>query len=400
MVSGTATDWMNVDVPLGLDDAALRSYFGVPPSPEDELAKNIDEKRKRWHKRSNGPGGVERSRRVKEIIKALEAHLIRGQDLPEGILEGEVRTDYSAPLPPPVFEALDEWLSLIETLLTRGKNDRALETAHQGLERWPDDPRATNAFCSTVAFLASTDQLSDAAMISEALVLSQKCPDLLPQDSSAWYKRCVLLAASDRAAEIAGLESEVAARLGSVPSDILVLIGQALITAGKLDDGLSRLVRAVAESPDDFGVRSEATDAAINAARRLLPLASAEAVTAYQEIIDVGAWCAAGVPAAEEIIRSHRMWATRCSKKAFVGSWQLRTFLSVLTVFIWLPIHNAARSKPLWKIFVEGPEQSGDEFFLVSGADYVREVHGSVAMPWAAPGAAWPKIEDYAIKGE
>lgn len=391
----TTQDWLRDEIPAAVDETALKAYFGVPPSPDSELQINIDRKRKVWHKRSNGPQGAERARRVKELIRAIEAHLLRGQPLPDGILDGDVKVDGARPLPPPWFENLDELLELIETLLNRGQHQRAAELARDGVERWPDEPIALARLAFVCSYLSVLGELTDPALFDQGLRAAARCNELNPADTSAWYSRCVLLLASGRGDEAVDLETEVSARLGTVPPSILVLIGQAMLSVGRYADGLQRLVRAVSGAPEDLAIRSEAASAATVAASLLLPLDSPTAVSRYCEIIQVGAWCADGAPAAEDLIRPHRLWAARCTNKAFVGSLRLRTFLAVCTAFVSVPFHNGIKSRPLWKILLEGPPQ-GQEFFLLSSAHYVRRAHAGRSMPWAPAGTPWPVVADFA----
>jgi hypothetical protein len=393
-VSATPS-WVLDERPAGIDETAIKAYFGVPPAPDSELIVNIDHKRKAWHKRSNGPQGAERARRVKDIIKALEAHLLRGQPLPDGIVEGATRAETDRPLPPPNFEDLEELFELIETLLNRGQNQRAAELAREGVERWPRDPATLSRFAFVCSYLVVIGEAIARTLIEQGLDAAARCNELHPSDASAWNSRCVLLIALDRKDEAVQLEAEVIARLGAITPSMLVLIADALLSAQQYNAGLQRLVRAVSESPDDDGVRSEASSAASRAALRLLPLDSLTSVTRYYEIVQVGAWCAQGAPSAEDLIRPHRLWAARCRNRAFVGSFRLRTFLAVCTAFISLPIHNSMRSRPLWKILLEGPGQ-GQEFFLLSETRYIRQVHEGRAMPWAPLGTTWPRAADFA----
>jgi hypothetical protein len=391
----TTQEWLRDEIPAAIDEAALKAYFGVPPSPDSELQTNIDRKRKVWHKRSNGPQGAERARRVKELIRVLEAHLLRGQPLPDGILDGDVKAEDARPLPPPWFEDLGELLEMVETLLNRGQHQRAADLARNGVERWPNESAALARLAFVCSYLSVLGELNDLTLLEHGLQAAARCNELNPTDTSAWYSRCVLLLAADRADEALALEAEVSVRLGSVPPSILVLIGQAMLSVGRYSDGLQRLVRAVSGAPDDLGIRSEAASAATAAATLLLPLDTPAAVTQYCEIIQVGAWCADGAPAAEDLIRPHRLWAARCTNKAFVGSLRLRTFLAVCTAFVSVPIHNAAKSRPLWQILLQGPPQ-GQEFFLLSSASYVRMAHAGRSMPWAPSGTPWPVAADFA----
>lgn len=390
----TTDEWLREEAPTSIDEAALKAFFGVPPSPESALQENIERKRKVWHKRSNGPQGAERARRVKELIRSLEAYLLRGQPLPDGILEGAPRVDSSQPLPPPMFDDLNELFDLIELLLTRGQIPRAIDLAREGVQKWPADPKMLSRFCFLCSYLSTAGEAFNMELLEEGLKAAALCNEIDPSDTSAWYSRCVLLLAAGRNSDAVALEVEVAARLGTTPPSILVMIGQAMLSVGQIADGLQRLIRAVAAAPDDLGIRSEAASAATAAALLLLPLHDVSSVAKYSEIIQVGAWCADGAPSAEDLIRPHRLWAARCTQKAFVGSLRLRTFLAVCTAFISIPVHNKLKSRPMWEILLAGPEQ-GQEFFLLSSANYVRQVHSGRSMPWAQSGSPWPKRSDF-----
>jgi hypothetical protein len=108
----------------------------------------------------------------------------------------------------------------------------------------------------------------------------------------------------------------------------------------------------------------------------MLPIRSAADLTRYSELIGVAAWCAYGVPEAEDRVRPYRMWAINAGKRVFVGSDRMRSFLAVITGFISLPVHNYLRSQPAWQVFNEGMgKELTDAFFIVAAPAYVQRIH-------------------------
>ena len=105
----------------------------------------------------------------------------------------------------------------------------------------------------------------------------------------------------------------------------------------------------------------------------------------------MAAWCAHGVASLEVLVRPFRMWAERCDEKMFTGSHRLRSFVSIITLFIWLPIHNAQANKRLWEIVFNGPVDGQLEFYALSEMKYIQDVHAGVKFTWLENRISWPQ---------
>ena len=117
---------------------------------------------------------------------------------------------------------------------------------------------------------------------------------------------------------------------------------------------------------------------------KLLPITSADQLHRYVEAVDVAAWCARGVPEAEDLVRVHRLWAAQAPQRVFAGSWELRSFLAVCTAFLSVLPHNRARSQPARQIYAVGPA-AGEAWNLIAHTDFVKTVHRDVQskLQWA-----------------
>lgn len=384
------TDWILLEQPTSATVESARAYFGVPPAPLESLAENINRKRRRWHSRSNGPSGSSRAREVKEIIKRLEDFLLKGAPFPHELVDGRGPVNNDRPLPPPIFATLEDLEQLVENLIQRGQFQRSIETARDGASRWPDVMRAQTLFAYTAAFAANSGHPVESGILSEAIRAGELVTNADPMNTVGWWCRGILLAHAGRNDEVLYLENEIVSRLGWIPPNVLLTVAQAVALTRDMRRGLEMVMRAVETDPTDSGLRLEAVTIALEVARRHLPLSSAELVTNFKRVVEVSAYCADGVASLEAEVRPFRMWAERCDRHIFVGSQRLRSFMSALTFFVWLPLHNSQRNKACWRVLLEGPVDGQAEFFLLSEMPYIRNVHSGVQMPWFTVPDRWP----------
>ena len=382
--------WMYAELPKAATrDEALR-YFGIPPCPETDLVTNINAKRRRWHSRSNGPGGAELAKSVKETVRILENFLLKGLPLPANLLHGNTQRDRSRDLPPPEFSTIEQLSALIDALTERGQYQRAINTAREGLTKWSDSAEVAVIFSFAVATAAIADFQVQKTDLDEAIRTSEIATEIDSTNSTAWWVLSTLLAASGRYEEILLLEGEIVRKLGGIPVPTLLVIARVLTRTPDLWRGLEMVLRAVESDPSDAGIRLEATTIALDTARHMLPINSGEKVANFKKIVSVAAWSADGVASLEEIVRPFRMWAERSDQKMFTGSHRFRSFMSIITVFIWLPIHNLNVNKYLWEIILTGPVDGQLEFFAMSEMSYIQEVHKGVAFEWLKSAKTWP----------
>lgn len=389
-MNDTETEWMLTERPRASTKQAAREYFGVPPSPESALIDNINKKRRRWHSRSNGPSGSEKAREVKEIIRQLENFLLKGGDFPHGLVDGSAPETLDVSLPPPIFSTIEELEALVDVLLQRGQFQRAIDTSREGTLRWPEAFRAQLLFAYAVAFAFNAGLVPSAKDFDEAIRASEIATTTDPINAVGWWSRSSLLAASGRIEEVLYLENEIVSRLGYVPPSVLIIIGRSVALTKDVWRGMEMIMRAVEADPTDSGIRQEAVSVALDVGRRLLPLSNDQNAVSFERIVAVASYCADGVASLESEVRPFRMWASRSSGRMFTGSHQLRSFLSILTAFAWLPIHGAKRNKACWRIVLDGPTKNSAQFFELIEMEYVRSVHRGVAMPWASAPNVWP----------
>ena len=390
-MSESNNDWIFVERPSAATRVEALKYFGVPPSSETELATNINTKRRRWHSRSNGPGGAEIAKLVKDIVRQLEDYLLKGGSFPEGVVAGSQAQQQSRQLPPPNFSSIEQLLELVEALTSRGQYQRAIETAREGLNKWPESTEVAILFSFAVASAAGTEFQVSNADLNEAIRTSQIVTQNEPTNVTAWWTLSTLLAASGRHEEILLLEAEIVRKLGGIPVPTLLVIARALIRTPDMWRGLEMALRAVESDPADAGIRLESATIAIEAARKFLPIDSAEKVTDFRKAVSAAAWCAHGVASVEVLVRPFRMWAERCDDKMFTGSHRFRSFVSIITLFIWLPIHNAQANKRLWEIVLNGPSDGQLEFYALSEMKYIQDVHSGIKFMWLENRVSWPQ---------
>lgn len=309
-----------------------------------------------------------------QIIDEMERRLKRGVLDEEFDLES-LRQEYAEEPQTKVDELEDLW-RVLEELLASGRLDEALRVANAARARFSEAPEAHAAFGWLAAVSSrsnpeTTKQLRKEGLRSMGLALER---GVKTADSYAWtailqldlHEYAGAKTTLDDAQRVLGNltpwhhshRCEAHAGLGD--------------TAGAARDGLA----SVNLAPDDSALRSNTAGALVKAARTaLLPIADATALHTYIDVINLAAWCADGVPEAEDYVRPYRLWAAQAASSAYVGRIEWRSIISVLSGFLLLPVMNRARSKPVWKLFFDGPQQYGEMGQIVVDSPIAQFVH-------------------------
>src|SRR6266571_5150425 len=347
--------WLRrTDIPAPRTEKKLLEFFGIPPDGYDQLEANIARKRRRWHSMKSGvsPQGRQRAEAVLRLIHSGSETLLRGASTEEVVGGAD-----QAPVAETLDVTLEDLWSVIDDLLANDEYERALQVARDARRRWPDVARPHAAYAWVVWVGWQAEFFIRTPLLEEALTDAAR---------------------------------DAQAALGGLPSQLRVHRAEALVLTGRPDDGMVEAIQCV------IGARS---DRALLAALRgrcttmlthrlvegLLPISSPEGLHRYDEAVNVAAWCARGVPEAEELVRPHRLWAAQASQRVFAGSWELRSFFAVCTAFASLLPHNRARSQPAWQIYVNGPKDGGAAWNLIAQTGFVKSAHRATEsrLPWS-----------------
>jgi hypothetical protein len=351
----------------------MLAFFGIPPYSPETLDANIKKKRRTWNRLSNSgnPGGREKAEKVLALIQRISEALKRGAEGEQG---GGVETE----IPPEVFQTLAELWHILEEYLFADEYDDAIRVAREAVRRW-SNADAAGALAWVVAATVSRDGFAAPALLAEGLQAARRAVQEQPGEVRNWESSASLLLADNKLAEaVCAIDQAERATGGRATSMLYLLRTRAMVAMKRPDDAMASAVRAVtrAEPARAAAVRSEVTDLLVTWAASLLPVRSAEALSRFTEMVGVAAWCAYGVPEAEDQVRAYRMWAANAGKRVFVGSDRMRSFLAVITGFISLPIHNFMRSQPAWQVFNEGQgKELTEHFFIVASPAYVQRIH-------------------------
>jgi tetratricopeptide (TPR) repeat protein len=351
----------------------MLEFFGIPPYTIDALDDNISKKRRQWNHKSNS-GNPEGRKKAAEVLKLIQNV---SQGIKRGVLDDQ-GGGAEAEIPVAVFQTLEELWRILSEYVFADEYDEALKVAREAVGRWRNAD-AASALAWVVTSLASGAGFAHPQLLAEGLDAAQFAVGQQPGEVRNWESVASLLLASSRVPEAASaIDQAEQATGGRVTAMLYLLRARAMAALRRPDDAMAAAIRAVnrAEPAVAAAIRSEATDILASWAAAMLPVRSPADLTRYTEMIGVAAWCAYGVPEAEDRVRAYRMWATNAGKRVFTGSDRMRSFLAVITGFISLPIHNYLRSKPAWQVFHEGMgKPPTDAFFIVAAPAYVQKIH-------------------------
>jgi hypothetical protein len=386
----TATDWQRTSsLPRPATYQQMLEFFGIPPATMEKLDENIRRKRRQWYAKTNGgnPVGRQRAERVVELIAQVEQALKRGADADVG---GGAQVDI---IPDEVFETLAELWAIIDGSVFADDYDKALRVARTAVQRWGGQSPGSGVLAWVVATGYESGNLAHPSVLREGIDAATRATAGAPADARNWESLATLLMGVDQAdAAVSAIERARAS--GGLTPRLLALQAVGYIRLGRPQDAMVAAVRAVAEAERSApaqvpAVRSRCTAALVSWIAQRLPIRSSTELAAYVELATTAAWCAQGVPEAEDLVRPHRMWAANAGRRVFTGSFMLRSFLAVLTGFLSLPLHNVLRSTPAWKVLLAGmSNKTGPgnadgnglsaqmSFQLVAGPQYVQNLHG------------------------
>lgn len=389
--SASTREWVQLTEPASLSPDDIFRFFGIPPSPEADLERNIKAKRQFWTKRANGPGGRELAAKVKQNIQNLSKVLEEGA-VPERIVptsDGRYKILGEARTPLELAEQL-------ELFLRAGDWANVVATARLGLERWPDNTDVIVAVALALSEIvrdgaSSTDDVRTFAVWSTDHALAK-----VPTDPDVWLAKARVLLALGTVNEVATLEDRATAQGVSLPAELYAIVAAASFRAGDVESGICRLVRSVESSNGDPGIRSVATDAMIREVLvPMLPLTDRKAARAFAEAVQVAAWLAEGVPESEAELVKFRIWAAEAEARVFIGDVALKSFLGVVTGFVALPVYSTIASRPGWRVLNDGPadKDSWHRWLDVAEGEFIEELHQLSSKPFAwqhGVRATWP----------
>lgn len=412
MPAATALDWRDsTDFAQAPTPADLREFFGIPPSPPEDLTANIREKRKYWKKKQS-------KARSDEALKYSAAVLQAIADAEDALIRGAAASGDAGAQPgdagfrpgaggrePSTVE--DVWREL-ERLLFRSRYTEALDWVQRYEERWGQYPDFIDMRSAVILEAVQNVPGSslDPGTVESAVTGSRWAIDNIGPTEARYLTLAELLEAVGRPAEIPAVFDDAARRLPGMSASFQVRVLSIQFANEAWLPLLRRCVDLVGQAGDDRALRSELVQMIIGrAVAELLPLDSEDAVHRYQTIVATAAWIAEGVPEAEEFVRMHRMWAANADQPVFGGNWQWRAFFGLITLFLALPLVNSSRSKPAWQILLDGPalgnvkqrkgavKSQNQSWFLVTRNSYIAPVHEKARLPWQQQADQWPEID-------
>jgi tetratricopeptide (TPR) repeat protein len=360
-------------LPRGASYDQMLEFFGIPPYAADALDDNISKKRRRWNHMSNSgnPAGRRKAAEVLALIQRVSQAVKRGMPDDQG-------GGAEAEIPASIFETLEELWRILSEYVFADEYDDAIRVAREAVSRW-HNADAASALAWVVTNLVNDAGFANPQLVAEGLEAAQLAVREQPGEVRNWESAASLLLASSRVQEAVEAVDQAGRATGGRATALLYLVRtRAMVTLKRADEAMAAAVRAVttAEPGVAAAVRSEAADLLVSWAAAMLPILSSAELTGYSDLVGVAAWCAYGVPEAEDKVRPYRMWAINAGKRVFVGSHRMRSFLAVITGFISLPIHNSLRSEPAWQIFNEGQGKEHTDFFrIVAAPAYVQKIH-------------------------
>jgi hypothetical protein len=379
------------NVPPPRTEDKLLAFFGIPPDGLDKLDDNIARKRRDWYAKYNGVSakGRDRAKAVLELIHSGSAALKRGEAVDEvtgGAEQSQAADD--------LLVTLDDLWGTIDDLLSRDEFEHALRVAAEARNRWPDSSRPVAAYAWVVYVGWQAEFFIRQSMLENGVQLAEQALRAGGQDRPeqvvTWDCRAGLQLALDRPGQALATLGEAERELGVLPPVLRIHRAQGLLVTDQTDEGMIEAIRAVLGARHDrallHAVRARcATMLVHRLVERLLPIADHQRLQRYVEAVDVAAWCARGVPEAEDLVRSHRLWAAQAGQLVFAGSWEWRSFLAVCTAFASLFVHNRVNARAAWQVYMDGPT-AGETWRLIANTGFVRSAHRPVdgKLPWRA----------------
>lgn len=407
MTTATALQWRDTeDYAAEPTPRDLEEFFGIPPSPPDELDANIRAKRKYWkakQQKARGDDAVARASAVLQAIAHAEDALKRGAAAVGG---GGGAAQPGEPQRAPMT-ADDAWQEL-ERLLFRGRYREAFDRAQAYQAQWGGYPSFLDMRAVVILEAAKNvpGLVRDPGVLESAIAGTREVLDRVGPTEARYLTLVELLEVAGRPGEVPGVFAEADRRL---PKRSASFRARELEIAFKQESWTTLLrhcVDLVKDSGDDRALRSELVHMIVErAAAELLPLTSAEAVRQYQEVVAAAAWIADGVPEAEDFVRMHRMWASNADQPVFGGNWQWRAFFGLITLFLALPLLNSSTARPAWQVLLNGPALDNAKkrrgaamtqnraWFLVTRNAYIRPVHQGAKLPWQEKTGEWPEVD-------
>lgn len=388
--------YLLIEEPKSYQKADILDFFGIPPKPENELAKSIKEKRQFWGKRANGVGGREQAKKIKDWIQKLSKILEDGEFPDQPIVhtaDGGFKVVGEPNTPAELAEQL-------ELFLRQGDIANVLTLVQNAVNRWPGDPEVL-----LLVALALTELLRDHFDLisgewrARADSATLQALHALPGNPDAWNARARYALAVNNLVELEGLDQQAQARGMTLPAEVHGSIAAAAFRSGNRDAGIRQLIRQVLVSGGDPAVRSVATDTMLaEVVTPLLPILDKKSAVSYDEAVTVAAWLADGVPESQAEILGHRIWAQQANSRVFTGDPSLKSFLGILTGFIALPLYSRAMSRPGWRVLRDGPmdKVTWRQFPLIADGEFVEAVHARAfrKFEWQqAVGQKWPNRE-------
>lgn len=407
MTTATALEWLNQeDFAATPTPGDLRAFFGIPPSPPEELDANIREKRKFWKKKQQKARSAEALNWAGAVLQAIadaEDALKRGAAATGGG-ESEFQPGVRDREPATVE---DVWREL-ERLLFRGRYQDALARLDRYSERWGQYPNFIDMRSEVILEAAqNVPGIQFSPSVLESAISGMRWVlDKLGPTEARYLTLVDLLEVAGRTDLVPQVFAEANKQLPQRSASFRVRELTVQFRSEAWQPLLRYCVRLVRESGDDRALRSELVQMIIGrVTAELLPLRTPEAVQQYQMVVATAAWIADGVPEAEDFVRVHRMWAANADQPVFGGNWQWRAFFGLITLFIALPFINANMAKPAWQILLAGPalgDQKGRKgavqsqnraWFLVTRNAYIEPVHEKTKLPWQQKPGQWPDVD-------
>ncbi|HET7014244.1 MAG TPA: hypothetical protein VFI65_10050, partial [Streptosporangiaceae bacterium] len=140
MPTATSIEWLNsADFAPTPTPRDLQEFFGIPPSPPEELDANIREKRKYWKKK-------QQKARSDEALNFAGAALQAIADAEDSLKRGAAATgggdrEFEAGTAERAPASIDDVWRELERLLFRGRYAEALDRVRGYEARWSEYPR-------------------------------------------------------------------------------------------------------------------------------------------------------------------------------------------------------------------------------------------------------------------